>query len=155
MWLLRSRGSETSVCNLKRSDQVQLFYQLEYEIYFCEQQVQSYHRKVILSWDLSCVSHTTCKGDVQKKEYITINSNSNIIILMTTGTLVLLLLSVVKMSTQIVNPISNKMSSKDVPEETFWTVFHSHYIHFGSFFTKSLPAHRFPSIWNIIAISFL
>jgi hypothetical protein len=53
-------------------------------------------------------SQTTSKGDVQNKEYIVINSDSISIALMTTGTLVLLLLSVVKMSTDIVTPISNK-----------------------------------------------
>ena len=53
--------------------------------------------------------HTTILGDVQYNEYITIISYTiNIRILMTTGTLVLLLLSVVQMSNDIVKPISNK-----------------------------------------------
>ena len=51
-------------------------------------------------------SHSTSKEDVQNKEYIVINSDYINIALMTTGTLGLL--SVVKMSTDIVKPISNK-----------------------------------------------
>ena len=64
------------------------------------------HLNSFSKWKMTSI--TTSKEDVQNKEDIIINSDSTNITLMTTGTLVLLSLSVVEMSTDIVNPISNK-----------------------------------------------